>query len=126
MPARMNWTVARILAILAFIAVAARLNVDPRFEPDAGHAAAAAGADGVIGTDERKLLSEFTLPGITDQAVMRASLAATQALSCSDGGAGSASLIHRNDVIIFSAHELPKDDGKHSRGLAECVFVVTD
>jgi len=125
MAARMNWTVARILAILAFIAVAAHLNVDPRFEPDAGHAAAPVGADGVIGTDDRKLLSEFTLPGVTDQAAMRASLAATQSLSCDDG-AGSASLIHRNDVIIFSAHELLKGDGKHSRGLDDCVFVVTN
>jgi hypothetical protein len=56
---------------------------------------------------------------------MRASLAATQGLSCSDGG-GSASLIYHNDVIIFSAHELLKDEARHSQDLDDCVFVITD
>jgi hypothetical protein len=54
---------------------------------------------------------------------MRASLAATQSLSCDTGGA-SASLIHRKDVVIFAAHELLEDDGKPSHGLGNCIFIV--
>ena len=79
------------------------------------------GENGVIGTEGRMLLAQFTLDGVADQQAMRASLAATQSLSCGTG-AGSASLIYRNDVVIFSAHELLEDDGKPSYN---CVFVVT-
>jgi hypothetical protein len=125
MPGRINRTIVQILAILALIATVARLPGGRLSEPDTSDAAAAVGADGVIGIDDRKLLSEFTLDGVADQAAMRASLAATQALSCGDG-AGSASLIHRSDVIIFSAHELLKDGGKNSHGLDDCIFVVTN
>jgi hypothetical protein len=122
----MSQTIVQVLAILALIAMVNWLPGGGRLsEPEASDAAAVVGADGVIGTDDRKLLSEFTLPGVADQAAMRDSLAATQGLSCSDGD-GSASLIHRSDVIIFSAHELLKGEGKNSRGLDDCVFVVTN
>jgi hypothetical protein len=95
----------------------------PRSEPDTNRDTVV-GADGVIGTEDRKLLSEFTLDGVADQAAMRASLAATQRLSCSDGAA-SASLIYRSDVIIFSAHQLFKDAANAVRELDDCIFVVT-
>jgi hypothetical protein len=83
------------------------------------------GENGVIGTEGRVLLSQFTVDGVADQEAMRASLAATQSLSCHDG-VGSASLIYRNDVIIFSAHEILKDEAKHSDELDDCVFVVAN
>ena len=78
------------------------------------------GADGVIGADDRKLLSEFTLDGVADQAAMRASLAATQRLSCG----ASASLVYRNDVIVFSAHQLIDKKGKLDPDLDHCFFAV--
>jgi hypothetical protein len=115
----------QILAVLAFIATAFCLEGVSRSEQDASAGAATVGADGIIGKEDRKLVSEFTLDGVADQAAMRASLAATQRLSCSHG-AGSASLIYRNDVIIFSAHELLTDEGKDSHDLDDCVFVVTN
>jgi hypothetical protein len=79
------------------------------------------GEDGVIGADHRKLLSEFTIDGMADQDAMRASLAATQRLSCG----ASASLVYRKDVIIFSAHQLIDDHGKLSADFDHCFFVVT-
>ena len=45
------------------------------------------GENGVIGTEGRVLLSQFTVDGVADQEAMRASLAATQSLSCDTGGA---------------------------------------
>jgi hypothetical protein len=116
-------SLVEIFVVLAFIAIVACFQVASHSEQDTGFSVA--GADGIIGTDDRKLLSEFTLDGVADQAAMRASLAATQGLSCGDGG-GSASLIYRNDVIIFSAHELLKGEAKHPRELDNCVFVVTN
>lgn len=113
-----------IFAILAVIAMVVYSQGASRSEVDARrHTDTPVGANGVIGTEDRKLLSEFTLDGVADQAAMRASLAATQSLSCSDGG-GSASLIYRNDVIIFSAHQVIKDEAKYSHALDDCVFVV--
>jgi hypothetical protein len=125
---RMVGTVAskvQILSIFACVAALLYFLSARSAERDARLASAVVGADGVIGTDDRKLLSEFTIDGVADQAAMRASLAATQWLSCSDGN-GSASLIYRKDVIIFSAHELLKDEAKHSQELDDCVFVVTN
>lgn len=115
-----------IFAIFAVIAIAVYSQGASRFEVDARrHADAPVGANGVIGTEDRKLLSEFTLDGVADQVAMRTSLAATQGLSCGSGG-GSASLIYRNDVIIFSAHQLFHDDGKPDGILGNCVFSVAN
>jgi hypothetical protein len=116
--------IAVVLAFFIALVVCFQVGV-LRSEQDAGAGDAPVGADGIIGKEDRKLLSEFTLDGVVDQAAMRASLAATQRLSCSDG-AGSASLIYRRDVIIFSAHQLLKDEARHSHELDDCVFVVTN
>jgi hypothetical protein len=115
-------------AVALFLAMVAVVGQADRAAPSVSVARDAdmpVGADGVIGTEDRKLLSEFTLDGVADQAAMRASLAATQRLSCRDGTAGSASLIWRADVIIFSAHQLLTLDGKKFHEFDDCVFVVT-
>ena len=114
----------QILSIFACVAALLYFLSAWSAERDAKLASAPVGANGVIGKDDRKLLSDFTIDGVADQAAMRTSLKATQWLSCSDGN-GSASLIYRKDVIIFSAHELLKDEAKHSHELDDCVFVVT-
>ena len=114
-----------IMSIFAFTAAILYLLSAWPAEQDAKLVSAPVGADGVIGKEDRKLLSDFTIDGVADQAAMRTSLKATQWLSCSDGN-GSASLIYRSDVIIFSAHQLFKDEANHSRELDDCVFGVTN
>jgi hypothetical protein len=115
----------RLLAAAAIIAVPYLLDsAYSRNDVRSDTSGEVVGADGIIGADGRMLLSEFTLEGVADQARMRASLSASQSLSCDKGGA-SASLIHRNDVVIFSAHELFDDDDKPPRVLGNCVFAVT-
>lgn len=116
-------TMMLVLLTLAGVATVTHLQLALRSDKVASTTAGPVGADGVIGTDDRKLLAEFTLDGVKDQAAMRASLAAAQGLSCGSG-AGSASLVYRNDVIVFSAHELLEDDGRPVRDLDRCVFEV--
>ena len=81
------------------------------------------GEKGIIGADRRQLWSQFTLPGVADQAAMRASLAATQRIRC-DGSGGSANLVYRADVILFAAHEIFEDDGAPDKNLDHCMFLV--
>jgi hypothetical protein len=126
--ARIYGFVIQSLAVAGFTA-GLYVQAASEFRSHPQHVAAPAapegviGADGVIGAEDRKLLSQFTLDGVSDQAAMRTSLAATQRLSC-DNGNGSASLIYRKDVIIFSAHQLSDDDGKFPSVPGDCVFSV--
>src|SRR5689334_3415851 len=121
---QMGAVVIRLLAAATLIGVLYLLDTaHSRNAMRSNETGEVVGADGIIGVDGRRLLSEFTLDGVADQAAMRASLSASQSLSCDNGGA-SASLIHRSDVVIFSAHELFDDDDKPPRVLGNCVFAV--
>jgi len=112
---------AKRLGIAAVVAAALLLSGGLRSAAKAAALDAPVGDEGVIGADHRKLLSEFTIEGVADQDAMRASLAATQRLSCG----ASASLIHHKDVIIFAAHQLIDDHGKRIENFDHCFFVVT-
>jgi hypothetical protein len=102
-------------ALSPFLATAGETRVAPAADP-----AAPVGANGIIAAEDRRLLSEFTIDGAADQAAVRAGLGATQRLSCG----ASASLVYRDDVIIFSAHQLLNDDGKLDPDFQHCFFEV--
>jgi len=109
------------LAVLVITAALTPFSASPsetRIAPSADPAPV--GADGIIGAEHRKLLTEFTIDGAADQAAVRVGLGATQRLSCG----ASASLIYRTDVIVFSAHQLLQDNGKLEPDFPHCFFEV--
>lgn len=106
--------------ILAFLALFQNPDAPSRADVTPPQVTGPVGSKGVIGADERKLLPAFTMPGAADQAAVRAGLGATHTLSCG----ASASLVYRNDVIIFSNHQL-LDGGKPDPDVAHCFFEVS-
>ena len=78
---------------------------------------------GVIGDDGRVMLADFFTNEVPWSRLSRDDYRASGFLLCG-GSYGSASLVHRNDVIVFSAHQILKDSGAREDYLSNCRFVL--
>lgn len=78
---------------------------------------------GVIGDDERVMLAEFSPNDVPWSRLSRDDYRASGFLLCGDSF-GSASLVHRHDIIVFSAHQILKNNGARENYLSKCRFVL--
>jgi hypothetical protein len=82
----------------------------------------AAPREGVIGADDRQVLTKFDPSPAISAKTLRKRLGATHRMVCEDQAA-SANLVLTNDTVVTVAHLLVRPDGSR-RDIAKCAFVV--